>query len=428
MNRTQAMDKGIAHVSECEDCTSALSRRSMLAGLLGAVGATFITTQGVSIQAAYADAPSYRGDVLVILSLRGGMDGLSTVAPIGDPYYAGLRPTTAIAANQAIKLDNMFGLHPALAGLKPYWDQGQFAVVHGVGSMDTTRSHFSAMEQIEHASPGTSVRTGWLDRVMGLRAVSSTFQDTQVGGYVTPMMSDGSFQEMAIETLASTRLDPSRNATDLKNWTTLIQGMHGGVDTVFSSPINSALAATSAATNASSPAKPSLYPNSALGQALSDVAAMIKSGLGLQVATLDQGDWDHHQNARVSMEVSLANLGACLTAFIKDLGPVWGSVTVVTLSEFGRRAAENGNGGFDHGHGNVMMLASGSGLVGSKVYGTWPTLAPDKLSMGEDLAGTTDYRDVFSEILVNRCGLTNAQVSTAFPGFAATPVGAFKPY
>jgi uncharacterized protein (DUF1501 family) len=421
-------DEAHEHAQECTECTSAISRRSLLRGLL-AGAATTVTGGGLSVQAAYAE-PGYAGDTLVVLSLRGGMDGLSAVAPLGDPYYSLARPRTALTEAQALKIaspDNMFGLHPALAPINDLWARGQFAAVHAVGTMDTSRSHFAAMEQIENAAPGTSLRTGWLDRAMGTRPTTSTFQATQVGGNRLPRMSQGPFQEMAISSLPRTRLVGAETPQTLAQWTTLTDGMHAQTSSPFAASIHTALTATLSAMGVPAVA-PGVYPKSGIGTALSDVAALIKSGLGLQVATIDQGDWDHHANMAPRVAANLGDLAEAIAAFAADLGPVWQKVTLVTLSEFGRRVKENGSAGTDHGHGNVMLLASGSGLTKSAVFGTWPTLAKEKLSGGEDLTGTTDYRSVFAEVLRNRCGLSPEDLRTAFPGFSPSNVGAFRPF
>lgn len=417
-------DAALAHTGECEDCSRAISRRTLFGGLLIG-GVAMMTSGGLSVQAAFAEG-NYTGDTIVVLSLRGGMDGLSVVAPLGDPAYAKARPTTALKESSAIKVDSMFALHPSLAPVKSLWDAGQFAAVHAVGSMDQSRSHFSAMEQIENAAPGTSLRTGWLDRVMGMRKTSDTFAATQVGGSTTPRMAMGPNPEMMIPSLAGTKLNVASSATDLATWQTLSTAMHANTSSPLATPVHAALQASMAALGMKTTTPSVSYPKTSLGGALSDIAAMIKTGAGLQIATVDQGDWDHHENAASRMTTSVGNVADCLAAFAADLGPLWNKVTVVTLSEFGRRVKENGSAGFDHGHGNVMLLAGGSSLTGSKVFGTWPTLEKSKLRGGEDLAGTTDYRSVFTELLTKRAGMSSSQARDAFPNFDAQSVGAFK--
>ena len=417
-------DEAQAHTGECEDCSRAISRRTLFGGLL-AGGVAMMTSGGLSVQTAFAQ-PGYTGDTIVVISLRGGMDGLSVVAPLGDPAYAAARPTTALKEATALKVDNTFALHPSLAPVKSLWDQGQFAAVHAVGSMDQSRSHFAAMEQIENAAPGTSLRTGWLDRVMGMRNSSDTFAATQVGSITAPRMAQGPFPEMMISSLTGTKLNVATSATDLATWQNLTTAMHANTSSPLATPVHAALQASMAALGMKQVTPNVTYPKTALAGALSDIAAMIKTGAGLQIATVDQGDWDHHENAASRMTTNVGYLAEALAAFAADLGSDWNKVTVVTLSEFGRRVKENGSAGFDHGHGNVMLMASGSALTGAKVFGEWPTLEKSKLRNGEDLAGTTDYRSVFTEILTKRAGMTSAQAKDAFPNFDAKPVGAIK--
>lgn len=421
-DRLLGRDDVAEHTEQCDDCTRSLSRRALLGGLFGG-GVALMTSGGLSMQAAFAE-PGYTGDTIIVLSLRGGIDGLSVVAPIGDPGYAAARPSTALGA-EAIPLDGMFGLHPALGALKPLWDGGQFAAVHAVGSMDQTRSHFAAMEQIENAAPGSHERTGWLDRVMTARGQAEPFQSSTVGQATAPLMTEGAFPQMVVSKLADTRLKVASDQAALDRWARAATALHDNTNSRFGGAVHRALAASQTTlTMTASPSAVS-YPDTGLGGALSDVATMIKADVGLQVATVDQGAWDHHSNARERMSKGLTDLAAALSAFVADLGPLWKSVTVVTISEFGRRVHENGSAGFDHGHGNVMLLASGSGLSAGRVFGQWPGLADEQLRGGEDLAGTTDYRSVLSELFAKRGGLSNTQAASAFPDFSPTPVGAF---
>lgn len=416
-------DESLAHTDECADCTSALSRRALLGGLF-AGGVAMLSSGGLAVQASFADT-GYTGDTIVVLSLRGGMDGLSAIAPLGDASYAAARPTTALGASDTIALDSMFGMHSALQPMKSLWDAGQFAAVHAVGSMDQTRSHFSAMEQIENAAPGSSVRTGWLDRVMTLRDASGTFTSSTLGQSTEPLMTAGPYPQMVMQSIATTKLHAAKDTIELRNWMKLTEAMHSNTGSPFGDAVHNALEATMTTMGMAANKTTVTYPTTPLGSALSDIAAMIKANVGLQVATVDQGDWDHHSNARERMTTSLSNLSACIAAFVQDLGELWSKVSLVTLSEFGRRVAENGSAGFDHGHGNVMFLASGSGLSSAKVFGQWPGLALDQLRGGEDLAGTTDYRSVLTELFSKRGGMTSSQAATAFPGFTPIAVGAF---
>jgi uncharacterized protein (DUF1501 family) len=361
--------------------------------------------------------------VFVVLSLRGGFDGLAAVAPVGDADYARLRPNIGVKATQGIQLSSTFALHPSLAPLKPLWDSGKVGVVHAVGTMDRTRSHFAAMEEVERAAPGSSVRTGWLDRALGLRPRGTVFQGTRFGGASAGPVS-GPFAELSMNSINDVTLPMTEKAADLTRFTTALKAMHAGSGSALARPTTTALSAVAAARKLPVQKAAATYPSgSTLGEALADLAKVIKSNVGLQAACLDVGDWDLHENLSGRMAPKLADLAACLAAFAKDLGTHLSRVTLVTISEFGRRAEENGSGGTDHGHGNAMLLLSG-GLSAAKVHGRWPGLSPNQLDRG-DLAGTTDYRSVFAEVLRRRCGASTTDIKTIFPGFSPTTLGAF---
>lgn len=388
-----------------------------LAGLTGSM---------LSTRLAFAASPSYAGDVVVVLSLRGGMDGLSVVAPAGDPDYYSNRPTIAIPQNQLLQVNGMFGLHPALAPLVPFWQAGTMGAVHAVGQVDPTRSHFDATEEMERAAPGSSIRTGWLDRALGLRSLGSVFQASHLGWDLPPESLNGPFNELALGRIDGFTLDVANNATEAIRWATALTSLSAGAPSAVTDPAAAAIGAftttTALKTAGYTPANGAVYDtaNSSLATALRDVARLIKAGVGLQVATLDYNNWDMHQDVGSFnsgwMFDNLTELSAALAAFATDLGTAGlANVTVVTLSEFGRRVQENGSGGVDHGHGNVVLMLGG-GVNGGQVYGTWPGLADNKLDDG-DLAGTTDYRAILSEILRKRCGQTG--ISTVFPGLSA---------
>lgn len=409
---------------------SGFSRRSMLKGMglaAGAVAATAVGGEVLSSRLAYAADPTYTGDVLVVLSLRGGVDGLSVIPPVGDPNYATLRPTIGIPSSLALPLGGVFGMHPALAPIKPLYDRGQLAVIHAVGQPTGTRSHFKDSEEIERAAPGTSVRTGWLDRVLGVRGTGTAFQATQLGSNMLPGSLLGPAPDLAMTSIDNFSLsiwDGYR-----PQFTAALAAMHTGVDHPVAQQAATTLAAlsTTAAmkTAGYTPANGAVYPTSALGQALRDLARLIKQGVGLQVATLDYGNWDMHSglgkpgDTNGWMHRQLADVASCLAAFAQDLGTGMAGVSLVTLTEFGRRAHENGDGGVDHGYGQAV-LALGGGLRGGQVYGRWPGLAPANLDNG-DVAMATDYRQILTEILQKRCSI--GSVSDIFPGLTPAPLG-----
>lgn len=403
---------------------SGLSRRRFLQAV-GVLGAAAVTPAALSCQAAYASTGSWAGPVLVVLSLRGGVDGLSVVAPIGDPDYARLRPTIAVPASRALATgDRRFGLHPALAPLLPLWQGGRMAAVHAVGTPDGSRSHFQATEELERAAPGTSVRTGWLNRVLGIAGTGTVFEGVTLGSGSPPPSLAGTAPALAMDSLAGFDLAGS-------DWVgtrlaTALRSLHSGTDLPTAPTALLTLSALSATQAVAAAASGATYPGSDLGKALADAARLIRADVGLQVLTIDVGDWDMHTDLGLAgdgwMADKLADLAACLAAFAQDLGPAFDDVNVVTMSEFGRRVEENGSHGVDHGHGNAVLLLGG-GLVGGTVHGTWPTLTDAALDDG-DLAGTTDYRDVLAEVLVKRLHLAPAQLSTVFPGLSPASPGA----
>jgi uncharacterized protein (DUF1501 family) len=403
-----------------------LSRRSFLkaAGATGIVAG--LASEGMFTRLAFGAA--YSGDVLVVLSLRGGMDSLQAVVPAtGQEYghYVDHRPNIAVPQNQLLQLDASFGLHPAMAPLKPFFDAGSLGIVNAVGMDQPNRSHFSAMEEMERAAPGTSVRTGWLDRVLGLRETGTPFQATQMGSNSAASAFLGPAPELAMWNIEGFDLSGTWNETERTRWDTALRAMQQGAPDVIAAPATTALDALSTAAQLRAagytPANGASYPDSGLGDALRDVANLIKAGVGLQVAAVDYGDWDMHAGqgdiADGWMRDHLTELSQALAAFATDLGTGMNDVTLVTLTEFGRRVEENGSGGTDHGFGQAVFLM-GDGVKGGQVHGTWPGLAPNQLIDG-DLDATTDYRNLLAEVLEKRCGAGSSDVAGIFPGIGS---------
>ena len=418
---------------EGEQQSGGLSRRALLRRMAtaGALGAAITVADGLGPAARYAFAASpaeYGGDVLVVLSLRGGFDGLNAIVPIGDPDYALARPGIGIPSAALLPAGGIFGLHPALAPLKSFWDAGTFGAVHAVGQPLPSRSHFTAMEELERAAPGSSLRTGWLDRTIGLRPAGTVFQAAQLGStQVTPALA-GPTPELSMRTIEDFDLSGAWDSTQRRLWQQALTALHQGAPAAVAGPATAALGATGTTSRIAAagdvPANGASYPpDSTLGTALRDVARLIKQDVGLQVACVDEGDWDMHAGMGSAdkgwMRDHLSELAQALAAFATDLGPLLDGVTVVTLSEFGRRVAENGSGGVDHGHGNAVLMLGG-GINGGQVHGRWPGLAADALVDG-DLSGTTDYRSVLGEILTKRCAVSS--LSEVFPGLSDDPIG-----
>jgi uncharacterized protein (DUF1501 family) len=371
-----------------------------------------------------------RRKTLIAIFQRGAVDGLNMVVPHGERAYYSLRPTLAIPqpkggnAETAIDLDGFFGLHPSLASLKPMWDAKQFAIVNAVGSPDNTRSHFDAQDYMESGTPGVkSTRDGWLNRYLQanpdskatpFRAVSMTQN--------LPRTMQGRAPAVAISSLADFKVQAGSSSASVQ----------GGFESLYDRGVNDVLEGTGKETfeavNFLKQVNPSQYraengaqyPRTPFGNALLQIAQLVKAGVGLEVAFTDTPglNWDTHfnqGNARGQLSNLLQQFGAGLSALVKDLGPRMDDVVILTMSEFGRTVRENGTRGTDHGHANALFVL-GNSVHGGKVFGDWPGLDGNKLYEGRDLALTTDFRDVFAEVAKKHLGSTNLE--KVFPGYA----------
>jgi uncharacterized protein (DUF1501 family) len=359
-----------------------------------------------------------RRKALVAIFLRGAADGLNIVVPYSDKRYYELRPTIGIqppstgnAFNAAIDLDGKFGLHPQLSALKPLWDKGMFAIVEAAGSPDPTRSHFDAQDYMESGTPGAK-RDGWLNRALPapgpgaspLRAIalSATLPRTLQGDRSAIALNDlqqfrvNEDTASAIESLYSGAADHrlSTAGKDAFSAIKMIQSINKG-------PYN--------------PAGNAQYGQGGeLGRGLQQVARLIKADAGVEAAFAEIGGWDHHQNEQGQISNQVRQLGTALAAFCTDMGDRMEDIVLVTMSEFGRTAQENGSNGTDHGHGSVMFVLGGP-VKGGKIYGKWPGLEKEQLYEGRDLAVTTDFRAVLSELVGGHLGTTD--LAQVFPGF-----------
>jgi len=379
------------------------------------------------LQRAVAATPMPNKKILVVLFQRGAMDGLNVVVPHGEENYYRLRPSIAIprprngSKEAALDLDGFFGVHPSLEPLVPLFKNGQLAFVQAAGSPDVTRSHFDAQDFMEAGTPGVkSTEDGWLNRYLQHEAVAEA----------TPFRAVAMGQNLP-RTLQG--VAPALALPDVRQFQVMSQApmAQGGFEALYAQTVDKALRGTGTETFEAidmlkktnpaqiAPENGARYPNGRFGQSLQQIAQLIKSNVGLEVAFLDSGGWDHHVNEG-AVQGQLANLlrelGAGLAAFHQDMGDRMADITVVTMSEFGRTAHENGNRGTDHGHANCMFVLGG-GVAGGKVYGKWPGLEREQLYEGRDLAMTTDFRAVLGEIIDRRLG--NKDLRAVFPGFAA---------
>ena len=403
-----------------------ITRRIFLRnGALAVVGTAALP--GFLTRAALGAESVARGKRLVILFQRGAADGLNIVVPHAETAYYAMRPSINIPRNAVIDLNGFFGLHPSLSALGPLWKDGHLAIVHAAGSPDATRSHFDAQDFMESGTPGLKATAdGWLNRALHAApggAEHSSFRAIALGPSL-PRILTGSEPAVAINNIRdfgvggrSSKPNPAAGAFEAMYDQSADAILHGTGQETFE-----AVKALKAADPAKyAPAAGATYPRGRFGDSLRQLAQLIKADLGVQVAFADIGGWDHHVNEG-STQGQIANVlrefGDSLGAFWIDLGDLAGDTVVVTMSEFGRTARENGDRGTDHGHANVMFVLGGP-VRGGKVYGRWPGLETSQLYEGRDLAVTTDFRRVLGESVYRHLG--NRALEQVFPGFGGGP-------
>jgi uncharacterized protein (DUF1501 family) len=368
-----------------------------------------------------------KGKVLIVVFQRGAADGLNIVVPHGDKSYYKLRPSIAIPrpkrgqSGTALDLDGRFGLHPSLAPFKKLYDDGLLAVVNATGSPDSTRSHFDAQDFMESGTPGVkSTRDGWMNRYVqgNPREPASTFRAVATTSQL-PRVLSGSAAALAVPELTSFAIG---------------QGPYGklarqGLEEIYAASEDPLFKPTASETFEAldfieridpagyRPSRGAEYPTAPFGRSMKQIAQLIKADVGLEIAFVEIGGWDHHVNEG-GVAGPLANLlrqfGGGVAALARDLGDRMDDVVVLTMSEFGRTAQENGNRGTDHGHANAMFAVGGR-VKGGRICGTWPGLDRDQLYEGRDLALTTDFRDVIGEILIDHLGAR--RLDRVFPGY-----------
>jgi len=375
-----------------------------------------------------------KGKVLVAIFQRGAVDGLSMVPPHGDPAYARARASIALApprrgdSTTALDLDGFHALHPSLAPLKSLWDARTLAVVHACGSPDTTRSHFDAQDYMESGTPGVkSTPDGWLGRAAAaLPATSaSPFRSVALASRL-PRSLRGDAGALAMSSLDKFDVRAAQPAVARRGFESLYADgvqdlLHGTGRETF----EAVKLLKSAGASRLSPANGADYPRGRFGDALRQIAQLVRAEVGLQIAFAEVEGWDTHvgQGAEQGqLSNRLREFGGALAAFAQDLGDRMSDVVVLTMSEFGRTVAENGNRGTDHGHATAM-LAFGGGIRGGHVYGRWPGLAPEQRFEGRDLSVTTDFRALFSEVASRHLALPGT--APLFPGWSppARPLG-----
>ncbi|MFN2397311.1 MAG: DUF1501 domain-containing protein [Gemmatimonadaceae bacterium] len=373
-----------------------------------------------------------KGRVLICVFQRGAADALNMVVPFGETEYYALRPSIAIprpgiTGESAIDLDGFFGLHPSLAPLKPLWDRGLLAPVHAVGSPSSTRSHFDAQDYMESGTPDRKgTPDGWLNRYLAthgtcaecaagtakpspFRAVAFASQSPRILEGPAPTIAMSTIEDFSIRATGS---DVQRLEALYRTGSADI--IHGTGTETF----DAVKMLRAANPRRYQPQNGAAYPRSPFGQSLLQIAQLIKSGVGLEVAFADVGGWDTHVN-QGSVNGQLANrlddFAKSISALVADLGDRMDDVVILTMSEFGRMARQNGNGGTDHGHAGALFVIGGS-VKGHKVHGRWPGLAREQLYEGRDLALTTDFRAVFADVISQHLGAN--RTGDVFPGFS----------
>ncbi|HEX6163236.1 MAG TPA: DUF1501 domain-containing protein [Vicinamibacterales bacterium] len=376
-----------------------------------------------------------RRKLLIVVFQRGAVDGLNMVVPFGDAGYYRARPNIAIArpgaADGAIDLNGFFGLHPRMSALKPLWDNKALAIVHATGSHDSTRSHFDAQDYMESATPGVkSTRDGWLNRYLAgtgsrepgtgsrepgtgnpLRGIALTRQMPRSLQGNAPALAIGGTDDFAVADMSARTSFEELYAAAQQD-----QALRSTAGDAFDAM--KTLARKTAGQYR--PANGAAYPRSPFGQAMREIARLAKSDVGLEIAFAESTQWDHHVNegaATGQIANRLDDFSRGVAALALDLGDRMADTVILTMSEFGRAVAENGSRGTDHGHGNAMLVIGG-GVRGGSVYGKWPGLSVDDRFEGRDLAVTTDFRDVFAEVVTKHLGASRQTIAAVFPGHA----------
>ena len=412
----------------CDICGRDAAKRSvtrrvfMKNGALALVGTSAIPAFLSRSVMAQMQSASANNKKLVVLFQRGAVDGLNVVVPYREKNYYAMRPTIAIKETEVLDLDGFFGLHPQMSAFKPLYDQGHLAVVHAAGSPDSSRSHFDAQDYMESGTPGIkSTQDGWLNRALAAELLSSkpsAFRAVSLGTQV-PRTLQGKVPALAINNLADFSVggrgpqnSPLANAFQAmydQSSDAILQGT--GQET-----FEAVKMLKSADPAKYQPAAGVQYPTTPFGNSLKQIAQLMKAKLGVEAAFSDIGGWDTHQNqggANGQLANRLREFSEGIAAFWRDLGQDAENVTLVTMSEFGRTARQNGTGGTDHGHANVMFVLGGT-VKGGKVYGKWPGVANEQLNEGRDLAVTTDFRAVLGEAAYKTLQARNLEA--VFPG------------
>ena len=413
-------------IKNCPEGREGFSRRQFLRGTALFGGMTFLSANG--IRYTFAASTTEVPDVVVTLVLRGGFDGLSAVVPTDENLMRQVRGQIYIPNASLLPLDREFGLHPALKRLLPLWDAKELAIVNTIGAPTHSRSHFDEISDVAYAAFGEKDnRSGWIARFLDVAGSGSVVQSVGIGS-TTRQLIGGKSAPVNVDAINNFRLDSiyGYRAEDMAGF---IDETHGRWTNIWATQAKSTIAALDQIAKASAQRSSVSYPNTGTGQRMRDVAALLKAGIGVRAVDIEfQGDWDMHANMgnleNGWLTSYLADLGGSIASFREDLGVLWSRVTVVTVTEFGRRVSQNQSTGTEHGWGTSTFVAGG-GVNGGKIHGRFPGLDEKQLKDG-DLVVTADYRSLLTEILTRRAGITAQGAEQVFPNFRPEVLSVMK--
>ncbi len=413
-------------INNCPEGREGFSRRQFLRGVVLFGGMTILSANG--IRYTFAASTTEVPDVVVTLVLRGGFDSLSAVVPTDENLMRKVRGEIYIPNSSLLPLDREFGLHPALKKLIPLWEAKELAIVNTVGAPTHSRSHFDEISDVAYAAYGEKdKRSGWIARFLDVAGTGSVVQSVGIGS-TTRQLIGGKAAPVNVDSINNFKLDSvfGYKAEDLAGF---IDETHGRWTNIWATQAKSTIQALDQVAMASAQKSTVTYPNTGTGQRFKDVAALLKAGIGVRAVDIEfQGDWDMHANMG-NLEDGwltsyLADLAGSIASFREDLGVLWSRVTVVTVTEFGRRVSQNQSSGTDHGWGSSTFVAGG-GVNGGKIHGRFPGLDEKQLKDG-DLVVTADYRSLLSEILTRRAGITATGAAQVFPNFRPEVLSVMK--
>ena len=413
-------------INSCPEGREGFSRRQFLRGATLFGGMTVLSANG--IRYTFAASTTEVPDVVITLVLRGGFDSLSAVVPTDENLMRKIRKDIFIPNASLLPLDREFGLHPSLKKLLPLWEAKELAIVNTLGAPTHSRSHFDEISDVAYAAYGEKdKRSGWIARFLDVAGSGSVVQSVGIGS-TTRQLIGGKAAPVNLDSINNFKLEsmPGYRAEDLAGF---IDETHGRWTNIWATQAKSTIQALDQIALASAQKSAVTYPNTGTGQRFRDVAALLKAGIGVRAVDLEyQGDWDMHANMGTLeqgwLTSSLADIAGSISAFREDLGAVWSRVTVVTVTEFGRRVSQNQSSGTEHGWGSSTFVAGG-GVNGGKIHGKFPGLDDKQLKDG-DLVVTADYRSLLTEILTRRAGITAEGASQVFPNFKPEVLSVMK--